>query len=368
MPKRFTRKTADAIVVSLCPDVCKTKVGSSVVPVPYPLFATFADTQKTSPNVNMQSTPAFNIESYLPNVTGNEAGKMGGVKSGVNKGIVNTQGKSSNVRINGKWAIRNIDEVEMNCAAPGAKGNTKGEVIYLNTKEKGEVKKVADKKEFTFTINRKENEGSGRNQADNPYSKRLGKWITDTYVDKNKGEKYDFDYYHHSKRAHTRDDIINKTKELHTMNKYEQIFIFVAAHGQIVGEEYTVGDVVSHKEYNEKGHFITMDSNVLTKPLYRELKLLNVTKVMVAIYACFYIPHYRHKENNKALYMFDGLSHTQKPYLDLTKGKFYKTSGYGYSGYFINRMTTLMRKTPGHYAVAFFYGRHAFTNPTKKEY
>lgn len=89
MPKRLTRKTADAIVVSLCPDVCKTKVGSSVVPVPYPLFATFADAQKTSPNVNMQSTPAFNIESYLPNVTGNEAGKMGGVKSGVNKGIVN---------------------------------------------------------------------------------------------------------------------------------------------------------------------------------------------------------------------------------------------------------------------------------------
>jgi len=134
MPKRCAHKTADAIVVSLSPDVCKTKVGSSTVPVPYPISATFADAQSTSPNVNMQGTSAFHTDSYLPAVTGNEAGKKGGVKSGVNKGIVNTSGKSSNVRINGKWAIRNIDKVEMNASAPQAPGNTVGEVIYVSEK------------------------------------------------------------------------------------------------------------------------------------------------------------------------------------------------------------------------------------------
>ena len=133
MAERGANKTAEAIVVSKCPDVCKTPVGNSVVPVPYTLFADFSSAQNTSENVNFEGNSAFHDGSYLPNVTGNEAGKLGGVKTGVNKGIVNTLDKSSSVKINGEWAIRNVDEVEMNSFAPNEKGNTIGGVIYCST-------------------------------------------------------------------------------------------------------------------------------------------------------------------------------------------------------------------------------------------
>lgn len=135
--ERGANRTSEAIVVSTCPDVCKTPMGNSVVPVPYPLFATFADAENTSPNVNLEGNSAFHDDSYLPSVQGNEAGKLGGVKSGVNKGIVNTEEKSSSVRINGKWAIRNIDQVQMNSPAVNTKGNTIGSVIYCSTGPEG---------------------------------------------------------------------------------------------------------------------------------------------------------------------------------------------------------------------------------------
>jgi len=75
--ERGANRTSDAIVVSLCPDVCKTPIGSSVVPVPYPIFSKFSKAKNTSPNVNLGGNSAFHDRSYLPKVTGNEAGKLG---------------------------------------------------------------------------------------------------------------------------------------------------------------------------------------------------------------------------------------------------------------------------------------------------
>lgn len=122
--------TDQAIVVSLCPDVCKTKVGSSVVPVPYPISSTFAKAKNVSPNVNHAGTSAFHFGSFLPNVTGNEAGKIGGVKSGVNVGMVYPKERSSSVRINGEWAIRHDDVMEMNASDSTSGSNTPGQAIY----------------------------------------------------------------------------------------------------------------------------------------------------------------------------------------------------------------------------------------------
>lgn len=148
MTERGANKTEEAIVVSQIPDVCQTPRGSKTVPVPYPIFSKFNSAKNTSPNVTFQGNPAFHYASYLPSVTGNEAGSKGGVKSGVNLGIVNSSAKSSTMRINGEWAIRNAHSMEMNCAAPKTKGNTKGKIIYLNIKtlakvdpETGEVMK-----------------------------------------------------------------------------------------------------------------------------------------------------------------------------------------------------------------------------------
>ena len=139
MTERGANKTADAIIISQSPDVCDTPRGSKIVAVPYPIYAKFDSAQDTSINVNFQGNAAFNFASYLPKVTGNEAGVKGGVMSGVNKGIVNPSAKSSSVRINGEWAIRNAHQMEMNCSAPKTKGNTTGKVTYLHIEELARV-------------------------------------------------------------------------------------------------------------------------------------------------------------------------------------------------------------------------------------
>ena len=139
MAGRGANATSEAIVVSQTPDVCLTKRGSSVVPVPYSILAKFDSAENTSPNVNFQSNAAFHCASYLPSVTGNEAGNKGGVKSGVNVGIVNPSAKSSSVRINGQWVIRNAHQMEMNCPSVGASGNTIGKVIYVHEDDSTEI-------------------------------------------------------------------------------------------------------------------------------------------------------------------------------------------------------------------------------------
>lgn len=139
MAERGIHKTGTAIVVSQCPDVCLTKRGSSVVPVPYSIFAKFEEAQNTSRNVRFEGTAAFHCTSYLPNVVGNEAGNKGGVKSGVNLGIVNPSAKSSTLRINGNWAIRHDHVMKMNCEAQGSDGNTIGKTIYMKTKVTSKV-------------------------------------------------------------------------------------------------------------------------------------------------------------------------------------------------------------------------------------
>ena len=118
MTDRNLHKHGDPYVVSLCPCVCKTPMGKSTPPVPYPIVSSFANAQNTSPNVNFEGYPAFHENSHWPRVIGNEAGTAGGIKSGVNKGYVNANTKSSTVRVNGNYVIRHSDIMQMNAATP----------------------------------------------------------------------------------------------------------------------------------------------------------------------------------------------------------------------------------------------------------
>ena len=122
------RKTAKAIAVSTTPDVCKTPMGSSTPPIPYPIVGNFKDSASISTNVRFGGDPAFTLDkSTITKVTGDEAGSAGGVKSGSNKSIVKPKGASGKVRANGKRVVRHGDPVEMN------KGNTKGKVVFQST-------------------------------------------------------------------------------------------------------------------------------------------------------------------------------------------------------------------------------------------
>lgn len=112
------RKNSIFIVVNLVPDVCKTPIGSSMVPVPYPIVGDLADSITVSKKTNFNGDPVFLLsDSVVSKVTGNEPGTGGGMRSGVNKGKVRATSSSKTVSIEGKRVVRHGDECEMNLAS-----------------------------------------------------------------------------------------------------------------------------------------------------------------------------------------------------------------------------------------------------------
>ena len=101
--------------VSTIPDICKTPVGSSVVPIPYTITGEFADAQSVSPNVKTHGEPVFlHGRSFIPAVKGDERGTVGGIKSGTNLKKVESQGNSSTKGANGTQTVQESRFVWMN--------------------------------------------------------------------------------------------------------------------------------------------------------------------------------------------------------------------------------------------------------------
>jgi hypothetical protein len=118
------RKAGSFIAVSDSPDPCRTPPNN--VPVPYMVMADLGPSLSVSPNVKFGGHPAVLAdESSIGQVTGDEAGTGGGVKSGCHRGEVRFTGGSPSVKINGKRVVRDKDAVTMN------KGNTTGQVQCL---------------------------------------------------------------------------------------------------------------------------------------------------------------------------------------------------------------------------------------------
>ncbi len=123
------RKEGKFIVVNMPPDVCLTP--PNPVPVPYQIVAYLDDSVNYSPNVNFNGNPAMHMKGRITQVTGNEAGSAGGVKSGVNKNYCRPITHSSTVRANGEFVIYHKDTLMwMNCAGPEGPGNTIGMLIF----------------------------------------------------------------------------------------------------------------------------------------------------------------------------------------------------------------------------------------------
>lgn len=112
------RKNSLFMVVSLVPDVCKTPVGSSMVPVPYPIVGDLANSITLAQHVSFNGDPVYLLsDSVVTTVTGNEPGTGGGMKSGVNKGKVRATGSSKSVRVEKKYVVRHDDTCDMNLAS-----------------------------------------------------------------------------------------------------------------------------------------------------------------------------------------------------------------------------------------------------------
>jgi RHS repeat-associated protein len=199
------------------------------------------------------------------------------------------------------------------------------------------------------------NEGSGKNKAD---QNTVPSGITE-YLQNNYGEDNDIEIhiYAGSEKAHTKNDISTLAKKLADEKGYEKVFIFVSGHGQIVGEDYSINDVVTAEERATKGAYIAMDSDVLTIPLISELKRLDPKRVIPEISACFNIPYYRHKKTG-SLIPTNGWGH-RPDYLDYSE-TFYRTSGYGDLTRFKQALDHFIEKKGScKYAVAIFTGRYA---------
>src|SRR5437588_9514289 len=68
------------------PDVCKTPTPGGPVPIPYPNIAKSSDTAMGSTQTTMDGNPIMLKGSIYALSTGDEAGTVGGVVSGVIKG------------------------------------------------------------------------------------------------------------------------------------------------------------------------------------------------------------------------------------------------------------------------------------------
>ncbi|SEW44158.1 protein of unknown function [Cognatiyoonia koreensis] len=77
------RKDGSNYIASTGPDVCKTPVGSSIVPVPYSSIAFLGSAARVNKTVRHNGKPDFMLNSRTPNSMGTEPGvKKGVAKSG----------------------------------------------------------------------------------------------------------------------------------------------------------------------------------------------------------------------------------------------------------------------------------------------
>ncbi|RJE86546.1 DUF4150 domain-containing protein [Paracoccus onubensis] len=119
-----------AVIVCLAPDVCKTPVGSAIVPIPYMIISKLSWSQKTTKTAEFTGMEAFTMASRTDKVTGDEPGTAGGIKSGVNRGWCRPKSNKSTVFIEGRELLQNDNLYEMNCAGPEGVSNTIGKLVY----------------------------------------------------------------------------------------------------------------------------------------------------------------------------------------------------------------------------------------------
>ena len=88
------------------PDVCKTPVGSAVVPIPYPNIGKSSDTSKGPKTVTTDGQMPMVKEAQYSMSSGDEAGTLKGVISNDQKGVCEFMMYSFDVKFEGKNVCR----------------------------------------------------------------------------------------------------------------------------------------------------------------------------------------------------------------------------------------------------------------------
>jgi Domain of unknown function (DUF4150) len=116
-----TTKAGGQVTIT-APDICKTVVGPSVVPTPYPSLGMPSTGNPTTKKVFIDGAMALTKASKIQPVSGDEAGASGGggVVSNKVMGCVEYIMSSLKVKLEGNPAVRLTDTVKIN------DGNTVG--------------------------------------------------------------------------------------------------------------------------------------------------------------------------------------------------------------------------------------------------
>ncbi len=126
-PREGLRDLDEAKIVYLSPDVCWTPVGSSVVPIPYPVVDKCGHDQNYTPSVRFTRKKAMVMRSCTTHVHGDRPGVRKGRISGTVGDICEPIGHADQVRAEGSHVIRHLDRFYMN------NKNTEGEAIFVRS-------------------------------------------------------------------------------------------------------------------------------------------------------------------------------------------------------------------------------------------
>jgi hypothetical protein len=108
-------KGSGGVSAATAPDVCKTPAPGGPVPIPYPNVAMARDLAKGTTTVTADGgNMCANYGSEFSKSTGDEAGTVGGVKSGVFKKEATWITYSFDVKLEGKGACRLTDKMFQN--------------------------------------------------------------------------------------------------------------------------------------------------------------------------------------------------------------------------------------------------------------
>jgi|GEM_PF-1051979 len=115
------RKDGQWLVISMLPDVCKTPIGGTDVPVPYPIIAKCDEATHEVPHVRANGMPFITLASYLPTTTGAVAGVKKGIVSDTVGGTASFKSgqHSSTVNADKQRILRHGDLFWMNGEATG---------------------------------------------------------------------------------------------------------------------------------------------------------------------------------------------------------------------------------------------------------
>ena len=113
------RKDGANIIHCTGPNVCKTPMGSSMVPVPYMSMVTLGGAIRTSKTVRNNGSQDFQLNSRTKAVVGHEPGVGKGVKVAGHKAYAHAKKGSSTVFSEGWAVVRNNDPAWINHPSPG---------------------------------------------------------------------------------------------------------------------------------------------------------------------------------------------------------------------------------------------------------